>query len=73
MKLIYDYRKAKLELYNLKNDIGEQTDLAATNPEKVKELALLLAKRLRKSEAQWPVWKASGKQVPPPDEVSIFK
>jgi arylsulfatase A-like enzyme len=68
-KLIYDYRKAKLELYNLKNDIGEQTDLAASNPQKVKELASLFTKQLKQWNVQWPVFKATGKQVPWPDEI----
>jgi arylsulfatase A-like enzyme len=72
-KLIYDYRKSKLELYNLKDDIGEQTDLAASNPRKLKELTSLLTKQLREWDAQWPVWKASGKQVPLPDEILVLE
>jgi arylsulfatase A-like enzyme len=39
---------AKPELYNLADDLAETTDLAAKNPEKVKELAELLA-AVRKS------------------------
>jgi arylsulfatase A-like enzyme len=35
------------KLFNLKDDIGEQTDLAAKNPDKVKELA-----------AMWQKWNA---------------
>lgn len=37
-KLIEWFENGKLELYNLKNDIGEQLDLAASEPEKTKEL-----------------------------------
>ena len=69
-KLIYDYRKGKLELYNLKTDIGETKDIASQNPAKVKELAALFTKQLRKYDVQWPTFKATGKEVPWPDEVS---
>nr|WP_229207931.1 sulfatase [Dyadobacter beijingensis] len=70
-KLVYDYRQAKLELYNLRQDIGEEHDLAAKNPAKVKELAALLTRQLKTWDAQWPVFKASGKKVPFPDELAL--
>lgn len=41
-KLIEWYEDMQVELYNLKNDIGEQNDLAKTMPEKVVELRTLL-------------------------------
>ena len=69
-KLIYDYRKQKLELYNLKDDIGELNDLAAQNPAKVKELAGLFTAQLKKWDVQWPVFKNTGKTVVWPDEVA---
>lgn len=68
-KLIYDYRKRKLELYNLKNDIGELHDVAAANPEKVKQLAKLFTAQLKKWDAQLPMFKKTGKQVAWPDEI----
>ena len=37
-KLIEFFETGKLELYNLKDDIGEKTDLAAKMPDKAKEL-----------------------------------
>jgi arylsulfatase A-like enzyme len=37
-KLIEFFEDGRQELYNLKEDIGEQRNLAATNPDKVKEL-----------------------------------
>jgi len=37
-KLMEFFEDGRLELYNLKDDIGEQNNLAAKNPEKVKEL-----------------------------------
>jgi arylsulfatase A-like enzyme len=38
-KLVFD-KEAKLELYNLQNDLSETNNLAASNPEKTKELKL---------------------------------
>ena len=37
-KLIEFYEYENVELYNLREDIGEQNDLAASNPDKMKEL-----------------------------------
>jgi arylsulfatase A-like enzyme len=68
-KLIYDFRNEKLELYNLKSDIGEQTDLAGSNPKKLKELAGLLTDQLKMWDAQLPVFKKTGKQVSWPNEI----
>jgi arylsulfatase A-like enzyme len=41
---VIDSAKTTLELFNLAHDPGEQTDLAAQNPEKVKELEVLIGK-----------------------------
>jgi arylsulfatase A-like enzyme len=41
-KLIEWYEDGKVELYNLKDDLGERNDLAATMPEKAKELRRML-------------------------------
>jgi arylsulfatase len=38
-KLVSDYEKAKWELYDLENDRGETVDVAAQNPQVVRELA----------------------------------
>ena len=42
-KLIEFFEEGKLELYNLANDLGEQTDLAGKHPEKAKALQAQLA------------------------------
>ncbi|WP_443937559.1 sulfatase [Pedobacter sp. MW01-1-1] len=68
-KIVYDFRKGKLELYNLKDDIAEMNNLATSNPEKVKELAILFTKKLKANDAQMPVYKATGKTIPWPDEL----
>ena len=68
-KLIYRLRTGKMELYNLRTDIGEQCDVAAQNPEKVKELAKALSDKLRVWDAPMPTVRKSGKAVPMPDEL----
>lgn len=68
-KLVYRMHDAKLELYNIKEDISERNDVAAEHPEIVKELAVELSDKLRGWEAPMPIVKATGKTVPMPDEV----
>ncbi|MEW6358432.1 MAG: sulfatase [Planctomycetota bacterium] len=54
-KLIEYFEDGKIELFNLKDDIGETKDLAAEMPDKVKEL-----------HAQMKQWRESvGAQIPP--------
>jgi arylsulfatase A len=50
LKLIELYEDGNVELYNLKDDIGEKNDLAAKMPDKAKELHQML-KDWRKSVA----------------------
>jgi hypothetical protein len=68
-KLIYWYKDSKTELYNIAADISEKNDLAATRPEKVKNLALILGKYLKLVGAKSPVEKSTGNSRPFPDEV----
>ena len=68
-KLIYRLRTGKMELYNLHTDIGEQNDLSAQHPQKVKELAKELSNHLREWKAPMPTIRSTGKAVPMPDEV----
>ena len=66
-KLIYHYGPRKAELFNLRDDIGEQHDLAEQQPEKVDELSTKLTAFLRQSNAQMPIDKTTGQPVPLPD------
>jgi arylsulfatase A-like enzyme len=70
-KLIYRMRNQQFELYDLSTDIHEDHDLAIRQPEKVKQLAMVLGKTLKQRGAQMPVEKKTGKPVPFPDE--LFK
>ena len=62
-KLIHHMRGNKLELFNLKDDLGEQKDLASQNPSKVKELSRVLSSQLQKWNAPMPVIKSTGERV----------
>lgn len=68
-KLVYDMKKQKLGLYNLKADIGESHDLSAANPDKVKKLAKLMSDKFRGWGTLMPTYKATGKQVPWADQL----
>ena len=69
-KLIYFYDSGKKELYNIAADISEKTDLTAQHPEIVKRLSKDLGEHLRNVDGQRPVFKATGKPCPWPDEVN---
>jgi arylsulfatase A-like enzyme len=51
-KLIKFWKTKKLELYNLKDDVGEINDLSKANSEKVKELETRLMAYLEKVRAE---------------------
>jgi arylsulfatase A-like enzyme len=56
-KLIKRYEGEEFELYNLKNDLSEATDLAKDNPEKVNELNNKLNEWLKLSNSKLPIVK----------------
>ena len=58
-----------LELYNIREDIGEKHNVAAEHPEIVARLAKVLGDRLRSWNASMPIVRATGKPVPWPDEI----
>lgn len=69
-KLIYNYNKEILSLYNLTEDIGEQNDLAATYPLKVEELALAFSELLQERESRFPKRDSlRNREIPLPIEV----
>lgn len=67
-KLIYFYEDQHFELYNIQEDIGELTNQAGQQPQKVKELAQKLGNYLRSVDAQRPSLKATGQLIAWPDE-----
>jgi arylsulfatase A-like enzyme len=70
-KLIYRYKDQQMELYNIPDDIGEETNLAEEYPEKVRELAGRLGEYLRNAGADRPLFRETGESVPWPDEVLL--
>lgn len=70
-KLVYYYKTGKKELFNIREDIGEQNDLSVAEPKKTKRLSRELGRYLRESGAQRPVFKDTGKPAPWPDEVTV--
>ena len=62
-KLIEWYEDNSVELYNLRDDIGEKSDLASKMPEKAAELRRLLHRWLRQIKAT----------VPTPEQLKAFK
>ncbi|MHC4119010.1 MAG: sulfatase, partial [Planctomycetota bacterium] len=62
-KLIEWYEDNSVELYNLKDDIGEKNDLAAKMPEKAAELRKMLHRWLKQTKAD----------VPTPERLRVFK
>lgn len=70
--LIYTWETGRLRLYDVKNDIGEQNDIAASSPDVVKSMAAELSEYLRERDAQRPSFKSTGKPCPWPDEVTAF-
>jgi len=62
-KLIYYYINQKLELFNIKEDIGERINLVDKNREKAKELATILTNYLKEVNAQIPKDKKTGEQI----------
>lgn len=61
--------RAALELYNLKNDIGEEHNVADEHPDIVARLAEELSSRLRRWNAPMPAVISSGEAAPFPDEL----
>jgi arylsulfatase A-like enzyme len=62
-KFIYFHEDRRMELYNIKLDIGETKNLVTQEVDKVKELASVLTNHLKSVKAQMPIDKATGKQV----------
>lgn len=67
--LIYFWETQEYHLFNIRTDIGEQHNLAQSQPKLVQKLAKRLTRLLKSADAQRPTLKATGQPVPWPDEV----
>lgn len=68
-KLIYYYETGKKELFNITSDIAEMYDKASEQPKLIKQLSKILGENMRKMKALRPKFKATGMDVPWPDEI----
>ncbi|MBL4643894.1 MAG: DUF4976 domain-containing protein, partial [Flavobacteriaceae bacterium] len=68
-KLIYYHLTKDFELFNIKKDIGEKTNLNQKERAIVKSLAKELGRYLRSVDAQMPTDTKTNKLVPWPDEI----
>lgn len=68
-KFVYFHSDRHMELYNLKEDIGETKNLFDENPEKARELAETLTNHLKSVKAQMPIDKKTGEQIEYPIEL----
>ena len=59
-----------LELYDLSQDIGEQDDLAARHPDKVRELAAELDRWIELHDVQLSIVKETGQPVEMPSRAA---
>lgn len=62
-KLIANYVDDSIELYNLKDDIGEKNDLAKKMPKKTRQLKTMLEKWLNEVDAKMPTKNPKQKEV----------
>lgn len=65
--LIYHWENGQTELYNIRQDISEQNNLAADMPKVVRKLARELTDALKARGAQRPALKATKELLPYPD------
>lgn len=68
-KLIYDHKEESLELYNLKNDIGERINVLAKQQNIAMDLAVQLTDHLKKWNAKRPTYKDTKSAIPWPEEI----
>jgi hypothetical protein len=59
---------AGIELVDVAHDLGETTNVAAWQPERVRALAARLTRHLRSAGAQMPIDKTTCRAVPWPSE-----
>lgn len=63
-KLHYLYPTDTFELYHLATDVGEATNLASADPDRVMAMARRMARLLDDHGAQWPTFASSGADDP---------
>lgn len=67
--LIYTHETQQRRLFNIREDVGEEHDLALEMPDLVQELSEELTATLKDCNAQMPTYKATGEPVPWPADL----
>lgn len=65
-KLIYFHKTGEKQLFNIKKDISESLNLVKKYPRKVKRLSKKMSDYLKEVNAQLPIDKSTGKEIPYP-------
>ena len=68
-KIVYRHREQTLELYNISDDITERNDLSQTHPEILRQMAEALTAKLESYDALLPTFRATGEEIPMPNEL----
>jgi arylsulfatase A-like enzyme len=71
-KFIYFHADRRMELYNLRLDIGETKNLISEEQDKVREMANILSNHLINVKAQMPIDKSTGMRVEYPVELLLL-
>ena len=72
-KLIYHHITRQLELFNLRDDLGESEDLSQREPDRTEQLATTLGEFLRATNAGMTIDLVTDKPVEYPDELAAEK
>ena len=70
-KLIYFYADDRFELYDLTTDLSEQDDLAASQPERVNQLAQVMQHWMRQTGADTPINKTTNEPLALPGTTKV--
>ncbi|MBQ3846372.1 MAG: sulfatase, partial [Bacteroidales bacterium] len=68
-KIVYRMHTGEVELYNLKEDLAEEHNVASEHPDIVASMAGALSNKLRSWDAVMPIDRTTGKPCPLPDEI----
>ena len=68
-KIVYRHREQTLELYNIGDDITERNDLSQSHPDILRQMAEALTAKLEGYDALLPTFRATGEEIPMPNEL----
>ena len=66
MQLIKTAKLIEFELYNLRDDLGQENDLAKTEPERLAKLKAMLVEKYREVQKEGPTWQVDPRRKKKP-------